>query len=297
VVKFTGLRVTGFSRRYFDLDWEIAPTHDDLQEWEFFVERSEAEAGPWIVIAGPIIDRYYMRDNTTPQISVNRTLFYRVRAVNQSRGLDTISPTADREGEPDLIAAEIASLEHLLFTEFTGTRTWLFVRRTFGQRCPQCWDDVLAKSVDDSCPTCFRTGFSGGYHYPIEFFAQFDKAPQSENVSAFDHHQLSPVTFRCTGSPKISPMDLIIDHKNQRLRIITVSHTSRLGVGVHQEIQAVQLQPGSIEDAIELKVEHRELTLTASRNYTNPQNLEAAGVSGPSELDGLLGRYGYRDNA
>ncbi len=294
-MKFTRLQVTGFSRRYFDVDWEIAPTHDDMQEWEFFVERSESEAGPWIVVAGPIVDRYYLRDNTTPQISLNRSLFYRVRAVNPSRGLDVVSMHADREGEPDLIATEIASLEHLLFTEFTGTRSWLFTRRTFGQRCPQCWDDVLSKIIDDSCPTCFRTGFSGGYHYPIEFFAQFDKSPQSENASTYDHHQLNPQTFRCTASPKITPMSLVIDHKNQRFRVLTVSHTSRLGVGVHQEVQAIQLQPGSIEDAIELKVEHRTLSLAASRNYTNPQNLEAAGGADLPELDGLLGRYGYRD--
>jgi hypothetical protein len=295
-VRFTGLQVSGFSRRYHDIDWEIAPTHDDMQEWEFFVERSESEAGPWLTIAGPIIDRYYVRDNTTPQISINRTLFYRVRAENRSRGLNAVSPVADREGSPDLIAVEIASLEHLLFTEFTGTRSWLFTRRTFGQRCPQCWDDVLSKVTDDSCPTCFRTGFSGGYHYPIEFYAQFDRSPSVENLTTFDHHQLNTQTFRCTASPKITPSSLIIDHKNQRFRVIAVSCTSRLGVGVHQEVQVAQLQPGSIEDAIELKVEHRGLALAGPRNYTNPQNVEAAGSSANSpELDALLAGYGYSD--
>ena len=295
MISITGVRVTGFDRRYHDIDWTIAPTHDDLQEWEFFVERSEAEAGPWDIIAGPIIDRYYLRDNTTPQISNNRVLFYRVRAVNPSRGHEIVSPLADREGAPDLIAAEISSLENLMFTEFAGTRAWLFVRRTFGQRCPQCWDDELAKRLDDSCPTCFGAGFSGGYHYPIEFFAQFDKSPQTENVSTHDHHQQTLQSFRCPASPHITPLSLVINHKNQRLRVISVSSTQRLGVSVHQEVQAIQLQPGSIEDAITLKVDHRTLALTAGRNYTNPQNLESAGGGPSADLDRLLGRYGYRD--
>ncbi len=295
MISISSVRVTGFSRRFLDVDWEIAPTHDDMQEWQFFVERSESEGGPWDVVSGPIVDRYYVRDNSTLQVSSNRLLFYRVRAENPLRGLHVVSDHADREGEPDIIASEIASLENLLFTEFTGTRSWLFTRRTFGQRCPQCWDDALGKRLDDACPTCFGAGFSGGYHYPVEFFAQFDRSPQQEAVSTHDHHQQAVQTFRCTASPRITPMSLVIDHRNARYRVVGVTTTTRLNVGVHQEVQCVQLQPGCIEDAIELKVDHRELSHAAHRNYTNPQNLEAVGVIPADELDGLLGLHGYSD--
>lgn len=295
MIELGPVRVTGFSRRFFDVDWSILPTNDDLQEWQFYLERSEAEAGPFKVVAGPLVDRYHVRDNTTPQISLNRVLFYRVRAVNVSRHIELISAVADRDGEEDLIAAEIGSLEYLLFTEFVGTRSWLFPRRTFGQRCPGCWDDVLGKRLDDSCPVCFGTGFSGGYHYPIEFFGQFDQAPLSDQVSTITHHQQVPVSFRCQASPNVVPGDLVITYKNQRLRVVGVSSTARLGVGVHQEVQTIELQPGSIEDAIELKVEHRELSLTAGRNYTNPQNPEAVGILADEDLSRLLGRYGYAE--
>lgn len=293
MISFTSVRVTGFSRRYFDVDWSIAPTHDDLQEWQFWLERSEAEAGPWLLIAGPLIDRYYVRDNTTPQISLNRTLFYRVRATNPSRHLEIISDISDREGQEDLIAAEIGSLEYMLLTEFTGTRAWLFPRRTFGQRCPQCWDDVMNKRLDDSCGHCYGTGFSGGYHYPIEFFGQFDQTQKNEQVSTYDHHQQATTSFRCLASPNVVPGDLVINHRNRRLRVLAVTPTSRLGVTVHQEVQAVTLQPGSIEDAIELKVDHRTLALAAGRNYTSPMNPEAAGILPDDALSDLLGRYGY----
>ncbi len=288
------VRVTGFSRRYFDVDWEIAPTNDDLQEWEFYVERSEAEAGPFVEIAGPLIDRYYVRDNSTPQISTNRLLFYRIRAVNKSRRIEFYSEVVDREGREDLIAAEIGSLETMLFEEFIGTRTWLFVRRTFGQRCPQCWDNVLGKRKTDRCSTCFGTGFSGGYHYPIEFFAQIDKAPRVVQSTTQLNHQQVACGFRCPGSPRISPDDLLIDANNRRYRVLTVAATSRLRVDVHQEGQLLGLQPGSIEDAIELKVEHRQLSLAAHRNFTNPHSPEEAGGATDEEIVSLLARYGYR---
>jgi len=297
MISITQVRVTGFDRRYLDVDWEIAPTHDDMQEWEFFVERSESEAGPWDVIAGPIIDRYYVRDNSTPQFAFNRVLIYRIRAANTLRSVEVVSGVADREGELDLIGAEIVSLEHLLFTEFAGTRAWLFPRRTFGQRCPQCWDDALAKRLDDSCTVCWGTGFSGGYHYPVECFIQFDRNPTVEISSTYDHYQQNTLTLRTTASPRITPLSLIIDHRNQRFRVLSVSATTRLGVSVHQEAQAVQLSPSAIEAAIPLQVDHREVTHAASRNYTNPHTIEAASSTPADELDRLLGRYGYRDDA
>ena len=293
MISITRVSVTGFSRRYMDVDWEIAPTNDDLQEWEFYLERSEAEAGPFQVIAGPLIDRYYVRDNTTPQISLNRLLFYRVRAVNKHRRIEFYSEVADREGREDLIAAEIGSLETMLFEEFIGTLTWLFVRRTFGQRCPQCWDDVLGKKTNDQCPTCFGTGFSGGYHYPVEFAAQIDKAPRINQSTTQHGHQQAMCGFRCPGSPRVAPDDLIIDSHNRRYRVVTIAPTSRLRVDVRQEGQLLELQPGCIEDAVELQVEHRELALAAHRNFTNPHSPEEAGAAPDGALDDLLGRYGY----
>jgi len=295
VISITRVRVTGFSRRYLDVDWEIAPTNDDLQEWEFYVERSEAEAGPFLEIAGPLVDRYYVRDNTAPQVALNRLLFYRVRAVNKSRRYEFYSDVVDREGREDLIAAEIGSLETMLFEEHVGTLTWLFVRRTFGQRCPQCWDDVLGKKTSDQCPTCFGTGFSGGYHYPVEFHAQIDKAPRVTQSSTQLSHQQMTCGFRCPGSPRVSPDDLVIDFRNRRYRVVSVAPTSRLGVEVRQEGQLLELQPGSIEDAVELKVEARALALAAYRNFTNPHSPEEAGGDATdAEIDNLLGRYGYR---
>lgn len=295
MISITRVRVTGFSRRYLDIDWEIAPTNDDLQEWAFYVERSEAEAGPWQVISGPLVDRYYVRDNSTPQISLHRLLFYRIHAVNAVRQVDIYSPVADREGAEDLIAAEIGSVETMLFEEFIGTAAWLFPRRTFGQRCPQCWDQVLGKVVDDSCPTCFGTSFSGGYHYPILFYPQIDKAPRVDHASTHDLDQQATTGIRCTASPRLSPGDLVVDHTNRRYRVITVSSTSRLRVDVRQEGQLVELAPGSVADAIPLRVDHRNLAVAGHRNFTNPHNPEAAGVVSDDALTSMLGRYGYHE--
>lgn len=293
MIRLANVRVTGFGRDYNDIYWEVPPTMEDLQEYEFYVERSEAEAGPFHAITGRMIDRYYVQDNDFPPTSLNRTLFYRVRVRHPMSGREFYSEVVDRQGKLDLIAAEITRLESLLFQEFVGGVCWLFPRRTFGQRCPQCWDEDLERSVDTDCGTCFRTGFSGGYHYPIQFHAQIDESPLTEQASVHDHLQQRMYTFRCPSSPEVKPLDLFIDYKNRRMRVVQVHGTTRLGVRVHHEIQAVLLQPGSIEDAVPLHVDAKNLQLTPQRNYTNPQNSEAAGRTPDSALDTLMGRYGY----
>ncbi len=294
MISLRNARVTGFSRSFYDIHWEITPTMLDIQEYEFYVERSEAEAGPWHELAGPLIDRYFLRDNSAPLISNNRTLFYRIKVRHPMTGKVEYSEIVDRWGKEDLMAAEIIRLETLLYTEFAGVLCWLFPRRTFGQRCAQCWDDVLGKRLDDSCPTCYGTGFSGGYHYPIEFWAQVDDSEHTENLAQHSHDQQRMITWRCPASPDVTPLSLFIDNKNRRFRVVSVGGTMKGGVRVRQEVRAVLLQPGSIEDTVPLKVDTKELQAVPWRNYTNPQDPFEAGATPDDALDRMLGRHGYQ---
>jgi len=269
-------RVVSFSREYLDIYWEIAPTNDDLQEWEFYVERSEAEGGPWVQVAGPMIDRYYVRDNTVPTISNSRIFFYRIRAHQPSIGKGFYSRVIDREGDPDLIASEIIRREQLLWREHAGVQMWVFPIRTFGQRCPQCYDPVLGKRNQDFCATCFNTSFSGGYHYPISFWGQVDVPEGADQITMDDHRQTEYYVMRAGPTPSMKPLDLVIDHMNRRHRIISIGGTLKTGASVRQEVRLVQVQKGSVEDKVPLKIEEDKVILRPPRNYTNPQNLEDA---------------------
>lgn len=291
MIKFRNERVLSFELDYLEVMWEIEPTAEDVQEYQFFVERSEAEAGPWLQIAGPMVDVYRFRDNSTPQITTNaRSLFYRVKAKHSPSGREVYSKTFDQEGEISLLAQEMVRLERVLFEEFVATRCWVFPRRTFGQKCPNCYDPVMEKIVDDQCPTCWSTGFSGGYHYPISFWAQIDSPEQTEQVTLEDHRRILYFTLRCGPSPALKPLDLIIDHQNRRMRVVSVSGTSRLGVTVRQEVRLVQIQRGSIEDRIPLKVDVAKVKRFPEREFTNPHSLE----SSEPDITSIFGAYGYK---
>lgn len=283
-------KVRSFSREYLDVSWEIKPTNEDIQEYQFFVERSEAEAGPFEPIMGPLIDQYFVRDNMIRAISTTRVYFYRVRVLHLPTGRGYETPVFDRSGSEDLLALEMIRREQLLWQEFAGVKFWLFPRRTFGQRCPQCWDRVLNKRNQDACPTCYNTTFSGGYHFPIEFWGQIDEPEDAEQVTIEDHRQQRYMVMRCGPTPDIKPLDLVVDHLNRRMRVVSRGGTSKLGVGVRQEIRLVELQKGLIEDKLPIKVDHINAVLVPGRNFTNPQNIEAAGL----EVDlNVLGPYKY----
>jgi hypothetical protein len=291
MISFRNQRAVSFELDYMDVLWEVAPTTEDIQEYQFFVERSEAEAGPWLQIAGPMVDTYRFRDNTVPQITTNaRTIFYRVKAVHLPTGRIQYSPLFDQEGKISLLAQEMVRRERVLFEEFVGTKCWVFPRRTFGQKCPSCYDPVMDKIIDDACSTCWSTGFSGGYHYPIEFWAQIDAPEQTEQVSLEDHRRVLYYQLRCGPAPALKPLDLVIDYQNRRHRVVSVSGTSRLGVTVRQEVRLVQIQRGSIEDRVPLNIDTASLKPFPEREFTNPHSLE----SSETDLASLFNAYGYR---
>lgn len=283
-------RVRSFSIDYLDIFWEVKATTEDIQDYSFYIERSEAEAGPWDPIAGPLVDTFYYRDANIPAISTNRTLFYRIKVEHNVEKTYTYSTIIDRAGRPDSYASEIIKLENVMFSELTGVRAWVFPVKTFGQRCPDCWDDVLQKRRSDSCRTCWRTGFSGGYHHPIQVWCQVDNPPEvTEYVSPGkdDHRQVNYFNIRMGPSPDVKPLDLIVDHLNRRFRVFSVGGTARFGVTVRQEIKCVQIQKGSIEDAIPLVVPNN-LDLVPKRNFK--VSTEASNAN----YTDVLGLYGYK---
>lgn len=283
-------KVLSFSLDYLDIFWEVKSTTEDIQDYSFYIERSEAEAGPWDQIAGPLIDTFYYRDAAVPAFSTNRTMFYRIKVEHNVEKTVSYSQIVDRMGKPDAYASEIIKLENVMFSELVGVRAWVFPVKTFGQRCPNCWDDVLQKRLSDSCKTCWGTSFSGGYHYPIQVWCQVDEPPErTEYVSPMkeDHRQVNYFNIRMGPSPDVKPMDLVIDHLNRRFRVYSVGGTNRFGVTVRQELKCLQVQKGSVEDLIPLNIP-TDTKLVPDRNFTNSPSKTIAGYKD------ILGIYGYK---
>lgn len=135
MIELVEAKVTSLDVDFHEVTWEVAPTGEDVLDYETHVLRSEAEEGPFDDLTGPLVDRYHFIDNIIQIQNRWRRYHYLLRVVrrgtDESRDFGPIS----NEPQPDLLAMELRRHIRLLFTEFAGRRCMVLPARTFGQRC------------------------------------------------------------------------------------------------------------------------------------------------------------------
>jgi len=268
------LKVRSLDLDMFEVSWEVADTTLDILDYTFQVLRSESPAGPFDDASVPFQDRYVFVDNVTYVGDRWRFLHYVIRVTHVPSGKVQDFGPITHEPEPDLIALELRRHMQLLLHEFSGRRCWVLPVRTFGQRCPACWDNRLYKRIKSQCVTCFDTGFARGYMHPIETWIQIDPSAKSEQVTNVGSMQQSNTTARLGYYPPLKPRDLIVEPENRRWRVNAVSMTEHVRAPVHQEVQIHEVPQRDIEFSIPLVLDQalRDVFFSPPRNFSNPQN-------------------------
>jgi len=282
-VVFNNLKVRSFSLDFLEVLWEIEDTYLDPLDFQYHVLRSESPMGPFDMVAGPFTDRYRFVDNRVNLLNRWRQIYYKIQSTSKTDPANVVlSEAFTFTAEPDLIATEIQRLERLLWEEYAGRRCFIFPARTFGQRCGNCWDGPekgkghTNQRRRSNCVTCFDTGFARGYFDPIEIFMQIDPSTKSVQVLSDFERQQVDTTARLPNFPILKPRDLIVEGENRRWRVVRVTPTERLRSIVHQELFLHEIIKGDIEFQLPIRIDDlREFEASPSRNFTNPQNLEA----------------------
>ena len=272
------LKIRSLDLDFYELSWTVSNTLDDILDFEFEVQRSEAPAGPFASISKPFQDRYLFIDNSRPVSHRYRNFFYRILIRHRASAAVSYSEIVSREPDADLYAQAVRKDMQLLFREFIGRRCWVLPVRSFGQRCPSCWNASLQKRNKSGCITCYDTGFAKGYHSPIETWISIDPSANAEQNSSTGPTQQNNTTARFAYTPQVKPRDLIIEPENRRWRITSVTTTEQVRAPLHQEVQMHEIPDKDVEFAIPLVLDNalRDLWLSPSRNFTNPHNLESA---------------------
>jgi hypothetical protein len=275
------LKIREFRVRSLDIDvnaltWELEDTSEDILDYTFQVQRSESPSGPFDAISVPFQDKYLFTDNTLVSGHRWRKYFYRLHIVRVPTGDTTDTDAITRDPDPDLIALELRRHMQLLFREFAGRRCWILPVRTFGQRC-SCYNTTLRQRRTSGCELCYDTSFVRGYMSPIESWIQVDPSAKSEQNTNVGAQQQSNTTARLVWYPPLKPRDLLVEPENRRWRVVQVNQTEQGRAVVHQEVQLHEIPPRDIEFKVPLNLQEplQDLWLNPSRNYNNPQNLEA----------------------
>ena len=280
---------------FLDLFWEIGDTVEDHYKYSFYLQRSESPMGPWDTLGGPFKDRWFFRDITVNLKHRHRKYFYRLHIVEDSTGDELFSEPVFHTPRQDLIAREITMRMALLLREFIGRWVILLPVRTFGTRCPDCWDNIRKRREKDRCITCYGTGYAGGFLHPMQILLNIDPAPDSTQATSSGEILDTKSTGRCLPFPPLKPNDLIVEAENIRWRVMNVAGTQKLRHAVHKEVQLHQIFPGDIAYKIPISVDPLNFDPSPGREFTRPQSEEALGPEEPG-IANILAAYGYPFN-
>lgn len=298
MLEVTNLQVTSLSLDYLDVSWEILPTYEDVWDYRFTVERSQSPQGPFDQVTEEFTDRYFYRDIGVPRWDLYAELFYRIKVRRLSDDETVYSDALARQAQPDLIAMEVRRLEHILFREHIGRRCFLYPRRTFGQRCPSCYDRVTGQQVKSNCPTCYDTTYVRGFLDPVEFRIQIDPTPKHIELMEIQKTQQENATARCVADFPIKPMDMIVEFENRRWRVQRASMTQRLRAPLHYELVLHHIPRRDIEWKLPIDLDDlKTYQPSPEREFTNPHNLEGhTEVTEGYLADGAINGYTRGDS-
>lgn len=195
----------------------------------------------------------HLKDTDAQEYSKTNKAYYIVEATlleSNSAKLRSSPTTWDTTQTPwvQLRSNEIQRREHILLSKFTGNKAYLFRRKTYGQRCPECWNAKVSKVMKDDCKTCYGTSFDGGYFDCYQTYIQYDPSPDTSLKTYFGKFEPNQTAGWTISVPEIFPDDIIIRHGRWDVhRVEQTSHTELQGNIVRQILQLTELDKGTIE--------------------------------------------------
>jgi len=278
----TNIRVRSLSIDYLDVYWDIQPIYDDILDYEFVVEKSQAQYGPFQDLTGAFRNKFHVRDNTVRgQRGFYNYSYYRVRVTHLPTGDTRTFPETGEgvrlEASPDLAAMEMARIENLKLKEFKGRQIWMFPRKRFGQHCT-CYDRVTRRQTRSQCQSCYDTGWVGGYDSPLQVWAQIISTDEMTVRGDHGEHTQENSVCKLANFPEAFEGWIIVEGENVRWRVGSTLRKFRKGRALtRQEIPIHRVNQSDIEFALPLNVGNIEdIEVRPPRNLTNPQTLQGA---------------------
>lgn len=248
--------------------WQLVPTAQNLQNLKFFIDRSEApnEYRQLNTDGISAYDLYEYVDYTANLLDLNRMYFYRVRAVEIVDGAPQQTFTsAETTWDGDLDTTGLFIVEEHEFEHrwVDGVPSMIFKKRHEGVYCPRCWDRILKRVTQSNCTACYGTGRLEGYYPPIEAWVKYEPDPKAENVVEWGLKQVSQTTLAMTNYPLVTPDDLIVELKPNRIwKVESVTYPEKTRTILLQFLKVNAIYPSDVEHKIHVPEDRRRLLVS-----------------------------------
>ena len=207
------------------VSWAMSPNFSAPSPWTFTLYRGLAPTDDALEPIATIVDVPWIYDTRPITNMLDLTVFYQV-VLTDANGVTYPSQVADCKSYWSRydwsIAKEVTRKELLLLTKKTGTHGYLLKRRYFGTQCPVCIDPVLKTSNQSQCPSCYGTGFVGGYYPAQTCWLTLNATQFSQKLTENGLITHTAETARGLAYPSATPNDLWVNtHANTRYFVAT----------------------------------------------------------------------------
>lgn len=239
--------------------YPVYPTHITV-EWvipanygscTFNIYRGATSNGPWVKLnTAPTASNHY-RASLTADSSKFNNYFYIVECIRPNGSLLRSEPVTIRNINSkwvELRSREVSRREWLLLKKFTGVQSVIYKRRTFGKRCPECWDPITEKTIKDKCPTCLGTSFEGGYFPGYLTLLQYEPTQNNSELSYQGRIEPNVIPAWTIEVPEVDTFDIIVRLPDWKVyRVLAIQATELQSVVVRQLLSLSELDKNSIE--------------------------------------------------
>ena len=217
----------------FSYCWEVHGGFNDPAPWIFTVQLGETGNGPWHDKSPRLVNVVAWRDQPGKYlVGKSNTLYFRLK-LHTPKGVyfsHVMQPYGDLSRSDFLIAREIMRREILRQRVLAGVECNVYIRSTFGPKCPYCLDPVTGDVRDSHCPKCFGTGRYPAYFGPHRMMMSFSPDVAHHKYGSNDGtHEVRTFEAMAIGNPVIKHGDVIVDvHQDKRYVVGSSSIVSEI---------------------------------------------------------------------
>ena len=234
------------------VQWEFAPTTEDLSKYTLSIYRSESPGIPDDILGFELVvpdldvtTAGYLDRGLSGLSTPGRIWYYKIIVKNTDTNNTSLAPRLAsyfKGKSPDLYTKEILRQKRIVLEKFVGRKFFLLKRRTWGSHCNLCWDEILFRCTNPDCPVCYGTGWISGYFEPTPFFAMLTPAPQRNQIMMFGEWKPSDTLLETLNYPPLVDKDVIVDDSGNRWVVIQVQKTEKLGFLLEQRVQLARIE-------------------------------------------------------
>jgi len=224
--------ISSYDVQSLNISWDIVSTTETVSGYGLDIYRSENPV--WIaeditsVVSGIYLDvETDYTDYTISGLDITsqwsyRNYFLQVRNLT-TQVVGTMYGPYKMETARDLTAQEIIRNHNITLRSTYGGRPFLVLKRkTNGQECTNCYEEITSRRTEEHCNTCYDTKWVGGYWTPIQIQGMMNAAPKRNQITVWGEWQASDVILTVSNYPILVPKDIIVDKLNRRWLVIQV---------------------------------------------------------------------------